>query len=462
MDSTVLESFENFLEYPEDWMGFIDPKYPIPEPAGRWVHEPSLEQHGSKNTVTIKEVYDRQFDQVKFDRNLCRRIIHYSQQFMTRNEDHSAFFGGVLLGVNPIRFLDSDRERWFEDVLDIDEDLLSSDFKTITAINHDFQVMSDPFNYTSAYVCHRLMQNNHISQALKKEAMTHAFMVLHYRFLTSLLVLRFRTPADPEVARATYASLSGRFDIKRYGSWRALIEARSENLISPNSIYRRVIQEFSPDTSKGEGPSVIRVVTDTQGRIREVVKKIYAIHTQFLKSGTRLRTVTDLSINSDGEMILKDRMGGYSSYIRYVNEVVQTKRNFIRQELVDIIANAMVTMPPKLLVESLEYMTENYQKRNQAYLEDIVKESILYAVEFLSTNRLILSSGNDLSEFITRLRSLLMASRSSDPTVLKLRELTEKMVREAVKSRNQAVIASVRTGVILYITLRTLTKQHYS
>ena len=63
---------------------------------------------------------------------------------------------------------------------------------------------------------------------------------------------------------------------------------------------------------------------------------------------------------------------------------------------------------------------------------------------------------------MVRLRNQLMASRSSDPTVLKLREWTEKLVRNAVKTRNQPVIASVRTGVLLYVALRTLTKSYYS
>src|SRR5690554_5279886 len=101
---------------------------------------------------SLKEVFDRQFDQVKFDRQLCQRIIRFSNAFMTRNDDHSAFFGGVLLGVHPIRFLESDREAWYEDVLDIDEELLLADFRKVKSINHEFKVMSDVFNYTPVYL----------------------------------------------------------------------------------------------------------------------------------------------------------------------------------------------------------------------------------------------------------------------------------------------------------------------
>lgn len=419
-------------------------------------------KHSQSESLTLRQIFDGQFDQVKFDKALCQRIIRYSQKFMTRNDDHSAFFGGVLLGVNPIRFLESDRETWYEDVLDIDEDLLLAEFHKAGAINFEFKVMSDAFNYTPAYVCHRLEQVTNIPQALKRQAQIHAFMVLHYRFLTSLLVTRFRYPADPEIAQAAYAALSGRFDIKRYGSWRALLEARSESIVEPNSIYRRVITEFSPDSSVGEGPSVIRIVTDTQGRIREVVNKIYSVYVATKEGGSRISSTSDLAISSDGELVLKDRKNGYASYLRYINEIVQSEKNLIKQELVDIIANAMTTMPPNLLVDSLKYLSANYRQKGQGYLEEIVQENLLYTFDYLNSNRLLFGKSNDLPALIARLRSLYMASRSSDPVVLKLRNLTEKMVDASVKSRNQAVIAAVRTGVLLYLVLRAMTKQHYS
>jgi hypothetical protein len=407
-------------------------------------------------SLTIKEVFDTAFEDVVFDKEFCKRIVNFSLKYMNRSDDHSAFFGGVLLGVNPIRFLDSDRESWYEEVLDIDEHLLMADFRKVKSVNFEFKVMSDVFNYTPIYICHRLEKETKIPQALRQEAMVHAFMVLHYRFLTSLLVKRFRYPADKEVAEATYASLSGRFDIRRYGSWAKLIRARAEDLISPNSIYRRAIQDFNPD------PSLIRVVTDTQGRIREVVKKIYAVYLETLQQGVRIRSTSDKMLNTDGEMVLRDRKNGYAGYLRYLNEVVQTERNFIRDELVEVIANAMQSMPPQLLRESLQYMSRNYGQANQGYLEEIVKETLLYTFDYLQNNKALVGRSNDLAGLLARLRALLMASRSSDPTVLKLREYTEKMVMNSIKSRNPAVIASVRTGVLLYLTLRAMCKQHYA
>lgn len=406
--------------------------------------------------TTIKEVFDRQFDTVKFDTALCKRIIQYSTRFMNRNEDHSAFFGGVLLGVNPVRFFDSDRETWYEDVLEVDEDLLMVDFKNASAVNHDFNVMGDVFNYTPSYIAHRLMNTRSIPQSIRHEAMVHAFMVLHFRFITSLLVKRFRYPADPEVANATYLSLNGRFDIRRYGSWRDLIRARAEDLVSAKSIYYRTLQNFSPDTM------VIRTVTDTQSRIRELIKKIYAIHKYFSDTGVKVKTISDTTINTDGEMVLKDRKNGYANYLRYADDIIPNARSFIREELMDVVASGLNTMPKPLLKDTLQYFSNNYFAPRHEYLQEIVKEVLLYAFDQLYVNKLPSVQRNDLSANLARLSALLRAARSSDPSVLKLRSETEKVVRLAVKSRNNTIIPAVRTGVLLYIVLRVLCKDHYS
>jgi hypothetical protein len=405
--------------------------------------------------ATLKEIFDRQFSEVKFDRMMCQRIIQYSNRFMTRNDDHAAFFGGALLGVHPVRFLDSDRDYWYDMVLDVDETLLEKDFENASAINHDFKVSGDVFNYTPVYVVYRLNQEKGLSSQLRKEAQKHCFMVLHYRFLTSLLVPRFRYLADPEIAQALYASLNRRFDLKRYGSWKALLEARSEDLLV-NRIYQGVLQEFEDE------PMIIRTVTDTQGRIRELVKTLYDEYIKLKEAGTRHKSVSATTINMDGDTVLRDRRGGFSSYIRYMDQVCRNERSLIRQELVDVIASAMHTMPPQLLKETLTVLSANYGRGGKyRYLEEMVKETQLYCFDYLVRNRRLLDDTNDIAGILASLKNLLTASRSVDPTVLKLRKQMEMLVRDSVKTRNNAVVASVRTAALLYLILRSLTKNHY-
>ncbi|MNR52451.1 hypothetical protein D3C85_1723040 [compost metagenome] len=55
-----------------------------------------------------------------------------------------------------------------------------------------------------------------------------------------------------------------------------------------------------------------------------------------------------------------------------------------------------------------------------------------------------------------------MASRMVDPTLLKMRDLADTIVNKSSTSKNKAMQASLRTGLQLYIVLRTFTMNYYS
>jgi hypothetical protein len=55
-----------------------------------------------------------------------------------------------------------------------------------------------------------------------------------------------------------------------------------------------------------------------------------------------------------------------------------------------------------------------------------------------------------------------MASRMSDPSLLKAKEMADHIVDASIHSRNVSVAAATRTGLQLYIVLRCLAMQLYS
>jgi hypothetical protein len=68
----------------------------------------------------------------------------------------------------------------------------------------------------------------------------------------------------------------------------------------------------------------------------------------------------------------------------------------------------------------------------------------------------------DLSAMLIRLKGAYTSSRSTDPDLLELRDLVEEVIRPSVDSRTPAVVASVRTGVLLYLVSRAYTMSYYS
>lgn len=408
--------------------------------------------------LTVREVLDKHFADVKFDRALCQRIINYTVRLMNRDADHSAFFGGVLMGVNPIRFYDNDRELWFDDVIQVDDDLLQYDFNHAEGIDPNHNVASDCFNHIPGYIAMRLFKENSIPMNVRHEAMVNAFMTLHIKYITSLLVRRFKYPARREVAEATFAALKYTFDIKRIGSWGALIRDRSEGIVAPNSIYH----DFMMDRAESYEYWSRRIVTDTQTRIRELIKKYYDMYLTTLAQGSRIVSTSDIMLNSEGEMALKDRVNGYSTYLRYMHSTVQHPDNLIKAPLMAIIENAMHTMPPQMLTDSLLYMSRNVGQSRSKEITVMIDESLLYAFDYMQANRSSTQRNTDLADLIAKIRAKVMAPKSDDYRVLKIREVGEKIVKAATKSKHEGQIASTRTGIMLYLILRAMTKNFYT
>lgn len=407
---------------------------------------------------TVREVLDKHFADVKFDRALCQRIIDYTVRLMNRDADHSAFFGGVLMGVNEIRFYENDRELWFDDVIQVDDDLLQYDFERAEGIDPKHIVASDCFNHIPGYIAMRLNKETSIPVNIRQAAQIHAFMTLHVKYITSLLVRRFKYPARKDVAEATFANLNYKFDIKTIGSWGGLIRQRSEGIIDLHGIYGPLLMD---KTDEYEYYSR-RIVTDTQTRIRELIKKYYDVYLKTLQQGSKIMSTSDIMINSDGEMALRDRVNGFSTYLRYMHTTAQHPDNLIKQPLMAVVESAMHTMPTQMLQQTLEYVSRNIGQPRGKDITTFIDESLLYAFDHMQANRDSAQRSHDLKALIQGIRAKVMAPKSDDYRVLKIREVGDKIVREATKSRHEGQIAATRTGCFLYFVARAMSKNYYT
>uniref|UniRef100_A0AB39CCV7 Virion structural protein n=1 Tax=Pseudomonas phage RVTF4 TaxID=3236931 RepID=A0AB39CCV7_9VIRU len=411
-------------------------------------------------TTSIVELLERHFAGVVLDRAFCMRVINFVTRFMNKNADHSAFFGGALLGVNPIRWFPSDREQWYDEVLKINDDLLQYDFLKLDVIDPSHNVNSDSFNHIPAFLCRKLMLNTSLPGNLRDETMIALFTLLHIKYLTSLLSRRFQYPAKREVAEATFMSLNYKWDIRRLGSWHALIRDRCLSIIGTDTNYTDHI--FGARNSLTDYWST-RVVTDTQSRIREVINKIYAVYVQVLKEGGKVISTSEMGISTDGDSFLKDKVNGFGSYLRYGKEIITNEANFVRPELMGVIERAMQdSMPAQPFEDTLKYMVRNVGQARMQHIDKMLEECLLYVFDQMQSERTAIQRSNDLEGLILKIKSKLMASRSSDPRVLYLRDVGERVVADATGVKNKAVLAATRTGIMLYMTLRVMTKNHYA
>ncbi len=167
-------------------------------------------------------------------------------------------------------------------------------------------------------------------------------------------------------------------------------------------------------------------------------------------------------VNTDGEMALRDKVNGYRNYITYMHRVCTSRDDLLKSELLPVIGSAMHTMPEVMLIDTLEFLARNFNQPRSKDLTTFVDESLLYCFEYMQSIKQSVQRQNDLKDLVTRLRLLLMAPKSSDPRVLKIRDMGDQIVKNATNSRHAGQIASTRTGLTLYLILRAMTKAYYT
>lgn len=406
-------------------------------------------------TLTIKAVFNEECPHLVFDSKLIKKISDYRVGFEMKNQDHITFFGGNLTGVQVVRFLPADRDKWFEEILEVNEIILEDKVHSLPTVDADRHVSSDIMNISCVWLIHRIYTSKQLTDKQKKEAMVDVAMVMQFKFLTSRLYRLFRYPADPTTAAAAYAQLSYKFSIKAYGSWRALLTARAEEITSLTGIHANTIKTMESDKD------VAYVLSDSQGRIKDILKNIYDVFMKTHESGTRFATTSSVA-EFDGEQILKDRSKNTLAYSRYIHSIITDKNSFIKPELVNVIQDLMHTMPPKLFNSALVWMSLNYGQGGAGVISDVLSETLVHAFDYLSQNRQVIKSHGDLPAILVKLKGVYMSSRSTDPALIQLRQKTEDIAKNATGNRHPSILASIRSGILLYIVARSFTMKHYT
>jgi hypothetical protein len=403
----------------------------------------------------IRNIFNDECKTLAIDVGLLKRIRLYQVNFVNRNQDHAEFFGSNLTGVHVVRFLPSDRDRWFDEIIEVNDGPLGERLVALPDVNEKWFISSDTFNLSCVWLAHTIYNNKKLSDQQKHDGMLDIFLILQYKYLTSILFHWFRYPADRATAEATYAQLTYKFAIKQYGSWIALLTARAEELISKTSIHYNTIRNMHDDKE------VVYMLNDTQGRIKDIMKNIYAVFERVHNSGARIRTTSSVSIDHEGEEILKDRTHHLMIYTRYINTVVSDKNSFIKGELTDIIESLLQTMPGKLFLNTLDWMSNNYRQTGASEIEEVLNGMLIYTFSFIAENKELIRKESDLAILLSKLKGSIMSSRSTDEELMNLRDKTEIIVKKATQNHNESVIAATRTGVLLYVVLRSLTMKHY-
>lgn len=402
----------------------------------------------------VKDVFDGEAKDLEVDKRLMESLHRYKQNFINRNKEHAAFFGGNLLGVNVVRFVDADRDNWFDNIIQADEEMLREHLHSLPGINPEWHVSSNVMNLSCAYLLHKFFHSA-LPANQKRQAMFDVLSILQFKFISSILYRFFPYPADKQVAEATYAALNMKFILKEKGSWLGLLNHRCEEILSRSAPHYNAISAMNSDKE------VVDMLNAIHGALKGYVKNMREVMERVRLTGGKVNSVSSVA-GVNGEEILKDKTRGPVVFINYLKSILSDKNSFIREELLMVVTKVMPSAKYSHLRAALEHMSEHYFKKDHQKIERIVNLAMIHAFAYLSDNRISLRSNIDLASMLIRLKGAYTSSRSTDPDLMELRILVEELIRPAVDSRTEAVVASVRTGLLLYLVSRAYTMQHYS
>lgn len=403
----------------------------------------------------ILDHFDKLFEYLVFNKKLGEEIEAFHTKFINYNEEHISFFGGKLIGNYVVRFTNSLLNQYY-DIFNMPEAQIDQEIKEITSIDKSRIVTSDSFNIFSMYLAHRFMTSDKLNDKDRIKYATLVCLILNYRFMTGIMNRFFQYPIDQQMAQALYAAFSYKFLIKKLRNWEEVLNYRAISMVHDGQLHHETLRDFNDDEK------ILKAIADAQGRIKDMMKNIYKEFIKIHQSGQRIYLNNDVVNNEEGLEVLRDKNIGIDRYKEYILDVVKDTNTFIKNELVELVANLMENIDEKQFIMVLEWITKAAFTKDEELVDDFITTNLTFSFDYVNSNQSILHHTKDIGLFLSTLRGAYMSSRSTDPNLMKLRKDGEKIVRSVLKTTNQALIVSIRTSVLLYINLRTYTKAYYT
>ena len=404
----------------------------------------------------IRDTFDELCPDFKADKELLTKISKYERWFVNKNQHHINFFGGVLMGVDPVRFTTDDRAKWFDTIIGTDEFIIREKVHKLPTVNTKWIVSSDIMNLSCIWVMHRILSSKLLNDKDKEKGATDVAKIMNYKFFSSILTGWFRYQANEAVAQTTYTMLNKKFGLKVVGSWGELINKRSYDIVKKGGLHHNKLFKMDPDKD------IIDMTNDIWGRVKSILKYIRDVFTQAQNlPDYQIQTVGN-TINLDGEIKYRDRTRMITKYMDYILQVISDKRSFRKTELENVILSVITNSPQKSFSQTLDYVVNISAQGKQKDVEDFTTLVVEHGINYIVANPGTMRNQSDLAGLIRKMKGLYTAAKSIDPQVLKMRTLGDDIVRKATSSRNQQVITAARNALALYIILRTMVMNHYS
>lgn len=429
------------------------------------------------------------FSQFKLtiNENVCKLIHRYVQKFELTGNAPSALNSPYIGNKeNQIFFTESDVNQLF-DLFNVSPSQFKNVIKQNTSIDTIRLVSSNYFNLFVLWVVYNLLNSN-LSNKVKYFAAFNTLKMMHYRFFTSIVNHNFIYGADPNVMEYVMEKeLNMKYDIKKYGTWRRVLEIRCADILGLEEVIKRYddnrdyrIDDFSKVTNTHihykalhsfvPDEAVLYILTDSQSRIRTKIGRITSLYYEAKKEAKAIGT-NKLSGDIDGEKILKDISGTLDTISIRVTSSLTNIQQFIDPTLLRQVADTSSSVSVEMLKTTFLTFCNEAVDQNKANKLFETKPDEIYSIRPIGHGalvRLIIKevyrqcaiskislTYNSRRQIIEKTKNLFSSSRIVDPNILIIKELLTDFILNQVKIRRKATVSSLQLCVILYIVVKT-------
>lgn len=408
-------------------------------------------------SANVKEVFKKHGSHLVFDDKLYEQLRKFANRWMMKGE-HIEFLSGNTIGEQKLTFSILDENVLFQEVLKMDISELSKDIESIPEVNPAFKETSNERYHTIVWLIHGFYKSK-----LKKEEVIKAVDVVYnifaYMKISSLISgsTRFRKNlADHNAAVATYERLPMRFIIKEKESWNGVfahgaldflprITGRNKRV----GIYYDRVNNFTTD-------DVLRMIMGMSTKLTGYINNIYAVYMNVINEGVKGKTTSIIEDHGEDGTNIKDIDDDYGKHVTYINSIIHNRRELIQPRLIGIITNLAVIKDDKLLIDTLEYMSDNYLD-NIVEMKEIIEVPIIGGIEYLNRNRIY---GDNIEariiESLELLKGKWISPKGHDDNMYKFKEKVQGYVKEATGKSSAPLLVKTTIGVGLYIYLRSI------
>lgn len=396
---------------------------------------------------------------------LINKIDNYCRYFETRGENGLAL-NTPYLGVHQISFTRFDRDLFYATV-EVEESVIKAVIRKVDYISPSWNVLGDPMNHLIIYLAHRTITSKLTAAEIDKGLLA-LFKILHYKLFTSLLFKRFEHGANPDIMEAVVNSLSKKFDLIAYKTWKGVIEARSRAVFDAGSDVDKDALHLTTLQNYDDDKKICYVISDIQTRLRNKINLITEQYYKFKESGDRIASYGHVD-TIDGEKVIADSSNVMDSMLSSMLVECQNPSRFIENELIQVLSTKFQYVNEDAMRSILIRFAELGSVQAQSgELQKVVKPrgqdeyyvgvGILVRELLQKTYRLCQLDKvnmNSKGAILTKVMNIYTSSRITDDNVIKIKRSFYNFVLTCGESRRESTNASLAIAMILYIMIRS-------